>query len=196
MPQKEYSDFSLKNDGFASLFSGAIHQTPQDELIGMVLVNNDLFNNFINNEVNIKQILEQGTSVVNLPTYDVLQDRMFKLMGEIVVKVNADRGTPITSSPTASGIPGISVEERVSRAALGQQRYEENLAKGLKSETEPRVVTGKDVFTYSSEGIPVTSSQGTRSLGGKKKRVTRRPRKTYKNKTIKRSRKHKRTRRR
>ncbi len=117
-------------------------------------------------------------------------------MGEIVVKVNADRGTPITSSPTALGIPGISSEERASRAALGQQRYEENLAKGLKPQTEPRVVTGKDIFTYSNEGIPTTSSRGTRSLGGRKKRVTRRPRKTYKNKTIKHYRKHKKTRRR
>jgi hypothetical protein len=191
MSQKDYSEFSLKNDGFASLFSGAIHQTPEDQLVGMVLVNNDLFNNFINNEVNIKQILEQGTPVANLPTYDVLQDRMFNLMGEIVVKVNADRGTPITSSPLASGISGISVDERASRAALGQQKYEENIAKGLIK--KPEIVTGKDIFTYSSEGIPVTSTQGTRSKGGKKKRITRRHRKTYKNKTIKHCRKHKKT---
>ena len=202
MSQKEYSDFSLKNDGLASFFSGAIHQTPQDELIGMVLINNELFNNFINNEVNIKQILEQGTSVVNLPTYDVLQDRMFKLMGEIVVKVNADRGTPITSSPTASGIPGITSDERAKRAALSQQRYEENVAKGLiKPTRETGVVRGKEFFTY-SEGdkanmvTSTTSSQGTRSLGGKnrKRKITRKHRnKIYKNKTIKRSKKNKRT---
>jgi hypothetical protein len=196
MSQKEYSDFSLKNDGLVSLFSGAIHQTPQDELIGMVLVNNELFNNFINNEVNIKQILQQGTSVVNLPTYDVLQERMFKLMGEIVVKVNADRGTPITSSPTASGIPGISSEERASRAALGQQRYEENLAKGLiNPQKKTGIVDSKGIFTNSSEGILATSSQGTRTLGGKmrKRKITRRPLKTYKNKTIKHYRKNKKT---
>ena len=197
MTQKEYSDFSLKNDGLVSLFSGAIHQTPQDELIGMVLVNNELFNNFINNEVNIKQILQQGTSVINLPTYDVLQERMFKLMGEIVVKVNADRGTPITSSPTASGIPGISSEERASRAALGQQRYEENVAKGLiNPQKKTGIVDSKGIFTNSNEGILATSSsQGTRTLGGKmrKRKVTRRHRKAYKNKTIKRSKKNKRT---
>lgn len=105
MSQQEYHDFSLKNDCFASLFSGAIHQTPEEEAIGLVLVNNKLFNNFINNEVNIKQILEQGTSVDNLPNYNVLKDRMFKLMGEIVVKVNADRGTPIVTAPgLASGV--------------------------------------------------------------------------------------------
>jgi hypothetical protein len=196
MSQKEYSEFSLKNDGLGSLFSGAIHQTPQDELIGMVLVNNELFNNFINNEVNIKQILQQGTSVINLPTYDVLQERMFKLMGEIVIKVNADRGTPITSSPTASGITGISSEDRASRAALGQQRYEENLARGLiNPQKKTGIVDGTGIFTNSSEGILATSSQGTRSLGGKnrKRKITRKHRKTYKNKTIKHSRKNKRT---
>jgi hypothetical protein len=206
MSQKEYHEFSLKNDGFASTFSGAIHQTPEEEIVGMVLVNNKLFNNFINNEVNIKQILEEGTPVDNLPTFQVLKDGIFELMGEIVVKVNVDRGTPIasppttTSSSTASGIPGISAEERASRAALSQQKYEENKAKGLiKPYREPRTVTGKDIFKYSSEGVPVTSEtsgQGTRAKGGKKKKTTRRIRKSYKNKTIKRSRKHKRTRRR
>ena len=200
MTQKEYSEFSLKNDGLGSLFSGAIHQTPQDELIGMVLVNNELFNNFINNEVNIKQILQQGTSVINLPTYDVLQERMFKLMGEIVVKVNADRGTPITSSPTASGISGISSEDRASRAALGQQKYEENLAKGLiNPQRKTGIVDSKSIFTNSTgdqSNMVTSSSLGTRSLGGKnrKRKITRKHRnKTYKNKTIKRSKKNKRT---
>jgi hypothetical protein len=102
MSQQEYHEFSLKNDCFASVFSGAIHQTPEEEAIGLVLVNNKLFNNFINNEVNIKQILQQGTSVDNLPNYIVLKDRIFKLMGEIVVKVNSDRGTPIGASTSAS----------------------------------------------------------------------------------------------
>ena len=208
MSQKEYHEFSLKNDGLASTFSGAIHQTPEEEIIGMVLVNNKLFNNFINNEVNIKQILEEGTPVDNLPLFQVLKDGIFELMGEIVVKVNADRGTPIASPPTttslstASGIPGISAEERASRAELAQQKYEENLAKGLiKPYREPKIVTGKDIFTYSTGDsanmvTSSTSSQGTRAKGGKKKKTTRRQRKSYKNKTIKRSRKHKRTRRR
>jgi len=195
MSQKDYSEFSLKNDGFASMFSGAIHQTPQDELIGMVLVNNELFNNFINTEVNIKQILEQGTPVVNLPTYDILQERMFKLMGEIVVKVNADRGTPITPSPVASGISGISSDERASRAALGQQRYEENLAKGLiKPDRKTGIVSGTDYFTYGKKGDISNSTYKKTRGGGKKNKVTRkRHNKIYKNKTIKRSRKNRKT---
>jgi hypothetical protein len=194
MSQKDYSEFSLKNDGFASMFSGAIHQTPEDQLVGMVLVNNDLFNNFINNEVNIKQILEQGTPVVNLPTYDVLQERIFNLMGEIVVKVNADRGTPITSSPTASGIQGISSEERASRAALGQQRYEENLAKGLiKPDRKTGIVSGTDYFKNDETGDISNSTYKKSRTGGKKKRYTRRPLKTYKNKTIKHPKRFKKT---
>ncbi len=173
MEQSAYSEFSLKNDCFASTFLGSIHQTPEEEIIGSVLINNPLFNNFINNEVNIKQILEQGTPVENLPDYTVLQDRMFNLMGEIVVKVNADRGTPIgasaSASASASGIPGLSVEEQAVRAARGQQKYEENLAKGL---IKPQGIqdTSK-LFTY-SQGEPgnvVTSTTGQRTRGGKRR---------------------------
>jgi hypothetical protein len=214
MTQEEYSEFSLKNDGFASLFTGAIHQTPEEEVMGMFYVNNKLFNNFINNEVNIKQILQQGTPVENLPTSYDLKERMFKLMGEIVVKVNADRGTPIgstalptdsqptasqptDSTPSASGIAGISQEEAAARAARGQQKYEENLAKGL---IKPQGIqdTSK-LFTY-SQGEPgnvVTSTTGQRTRGGKRrsKRYLINKRKTIKKrfnkKTIKNiSRKH------
>ena len=226
MSQEEYYDFSLKNDGFASIFSGAIHQTPQEEIVGMVLVNNKLFNNFINNEVNFKQILEQGTSVDNLPNYEVLKDRIFRLMDEIVVKVNADRGTPIIPSDIASGIDdettntpseiktestdstssisGLTSEEqrrRIQKLSLGQQKYDENVAKGIINPTrEPRIVTGKDLFTYSKGDASnmvtsTTSSQGTRSRGGKKRKITKKRRnKIYKNKTIKRPKKHKKTR--
>ena len=193
MSQQEYHDFSLKNDCFASTFSGAIIQTPEDEAIGLSLISNKLFSNFINNEVNIKQILQEGTSVDNLPDYTVLKERMFKLMGEIVVKVNADRGTPIgatalpigatalptdsqptdsqptDTSPSASGIAGISQEEAAARAARGQQKYEENLAKGL---IKPQGIqdTSK-LFTY-SQGEPgnvVTSTTGQRTRGGKRR---------------------------
>lgn len=188
MSQQEYHDFSLKNDCFASIFSGAIIQTPEDEAIGLALISNKLFSNFINNEVNIKQILQEGTSVDNLPDYTVLKERMFKLMGEIVVKVNADRGTPIgatvlpidsqpiastalstETSPSASGIAGISQEDAAARAARGQQKYEENLAKGL---IKPQGIqdTSK-LFTY-SQGEPgnvVTSTTGQRTRGGKRR---------------------------
>lgn len=226
MSQQEYHDFSLKNDCFASTFSGAIIQTPEDQAIGVALINNKLFSNFINNEVNIKQVLQQGTSVDNLPTFDVLKERMFKLMGEIVVKVNLDRGTPIgatalptdsqptDSQPTTStalstdttasesGIAGISQEEAAARAARGQKKYEENVAKGI---IKPQGIqdTSK-LFTY-SQGEPgnvVTSTTGTKTrVGGKRskrylinKRKTIKKRPNKKTNTKKRYRRHRKTR--
>ena len=39
-----------------------------------------------------------------MPNYTVLKDRIFKLMGEIVVKVNSDRGTPIGATTTSSAL--------------------------------------------------------------------------------------------
>jgi len=199
---------------------GSIHQTPEEEIIGSVLINNPLFNNFINNEVNIKQILEQGTSVENLPDYTVLKDRMFKLMGEIVVKVNADRGTPIGASasssgvepvkeePTglASGIPGLSVEEqaaRVARLKEQQKKLQESPApkkRGLQDTSK--------LFTY-SEGKPsnVVTSTTSSSIGrrggkrskryiNKKRKITKRKKgsKTNRNKTLKKAKVYRRTR--
>jgi len=213
MDQKEYSEFSLKNDGLVSVFSGSIRQTPEDEAIGMVLVNNELFNNFINNEVNIKQIMEQGTPVQNLPSYDVLQDRMFNLMGEIVVKVNADRGTPVSAalgpSGLASGISGLSVDEqaaRVARLEEQQKKLEENVAK----EIVPRKTGLQDTSKLfaQSEGDQGDQSNmvtvGRRSTGGKrskryinkKRKVTkkRKANKLYKNKTLKKARIYRKTR--
>jgi hypothetical protein len=176
MTQEEYSEFSLKNDGFASLFTGAIHQTPEEEVMGMFYVNNKLFNNFINNEVNIKQILQQGTPVENLPTSYDLKERMFKLMGEIVVKVNEDRDTPIgaSTSASASGIPGLSVEEQAARVA----RLEEQQKK-LQESPAPKkrgLQNTSKLFTY-SEGQPgnvVMSSTGqTKGQRAGKKRSKR-----------------------
>ena len=221
MSQQDYFEFSLKNDSFAGLFSGAIHQDIDEEVIGMSLVNNELFRNFINNEVNIKEILQQGTPVENLPNYEVLKDRIFKIMSEIVVKVNADRGTPITEqgivTPTAeqgvaSGIPGISSAERASRAAIQQQKFEENKNLGITTPTSQfkpfdteNIRTGKDLFTYSTGSdeniVKSTTSSSSRSGGKKsrrnkqkKKKVTRKQRKSYKNTTKKVHKKHKKTR--
>jgi hypothetical protein len=217
MNQKEYSEFSLKNDSLISTFSGSINQTPEDEVIGMVLVNNELFNNFINNEVNIKQIMEQGTPVQNLPSYDVLQDRMFNLMGEIVVKVNADRGTPIGASASASGvepvtglafgIQGLSREEQAARIARLEKQQAARVAKG-NAQKKTGVQDTSKLFTY-SEGQPgnVVTSTTSSSIGrrggkrskryiNKKKKITKRKKggKTNKNKTLKRKRIHKKTR--
>ena len=178
MTQKEYSEFSLKNDSLVSVFSGSIRQTPEDEVIGMVLVNNKLFNNFINNEVNIKQIMEQGTPVQNLPSYEVLQDRMFNLMGEIVVKVNADRGTPIGTAPSglASGLSKVPVNLYLMPDAKKQQ----------------------PVYNTPSTYSSARSRGGKRSKRyiNKKRKITKRKKggKTNRNKTLKKAKVYRKTR--
>jgi len=198
MTKKDFSTFSLKNDSFTSVFAGAFHQDSDEEMFGMICLNNKLFNNFITNEVNIKQVLEQGTSVINLPNYNVLKEKIFKLMDEIVVKVNSDRGTPLSFSIPIS--PALQAE-RIARSEQKQQSYQENLAKGLiKPEKKTGITYGRDIFTYSPEVdktnmvASTTSSQGTRSRGGKKRKITRKRRNVYRIKTVKRHKKNKKTR--
>ena len=190
MSQQEYFEFSLKNDSFAGLFSGSVSQDKDEEAIGISLINNKLFANFINNEVNIKEILQQGTPVENLPNYQVLKDRIFKLMGEIVIKVNADRGTPIIGrDPVAAGVP-----VRAKLVLVPPER-----------KTGIHTLQDYPTKTTDTDGVIVNStSSSTRSgTGGKKsrrnkqkkkKKVTRKQRKTYKNNTKKVHKKHKKTR--
>ena len=208
--QSNYYTFSLKNDSFAGLITGSIHQTLDEEILGMVLVNNKLFKNFIVNEVNIKDILESGTSVDNLPNYQVLKDRIFNLLGEINSKVNSDRGTPLTvlgSQGVDDGIYSISLEERAKRASLGQQKYDEiqrNKNQPLKPFDKSKIMLGKDIFSYSSgsdENSIKSTTSSSRSKGGKKtrrhnkykKKHTIRQKKIYKSRTKKQHKIHKKT---
>lgn len=106
LTQQDYYTFALKNDSFASLITGAIHLTPDEEVLGFVLLDSELFKNFINVEVNIKQILEQGTAETDLPSHVVLKNRIADIMARIVAKVNNDRGTPLdtVNDAVASGV--------------------------------------------------------------------------------------------
>jgi hypothetical protein len=119
-----------------------------------------LFNNFINNEVNIKNILEQGTQIDNLPTYNVLKDKIYNLLSRIVSKINIDRGTPenninininnmdylqipesqsnddrINNDIIAKGIPGLSSQERLQRIEEQQKQSLLNPKPMLESNT-------------------------------------------------------------
>ena len=179
LTQQEYFEFSLKNDSFGGLFSGSVSQDLEEETIGIRLVNNKLFTNFINNEVNIKEILQQGTPVENLPNYDVLQNRIFKLMGEIVVKVNADRGTPIGNTVgVAAGI-------------------QEKIDMSTPTSSPPSIDYAKLYPT--SNTLESQSNTPLLGFGGKTKKnkksakhkKSRKSKKTYKNRTRKHSKKHK-----
>ena len=182
MKQSDYYTFSLKNDCFASLITGAVQQTPADEALGAVFINNALFSNFIAREVNIKQILEQGTPASNLPRYEVLKDRIFKLMQEIVIKVNADRGTPIVPRDTAAGVTGIpSPADRALQAERGQRRYlaKQSISPIQKSEPtlkpfdKSRIIDTSKMFNYSNGSsentVRSSSTSSNRSRSGGKK---------------------------
>ena len=58
MSQKDYYTFSLKNDCFSGLITGSFHLDIEEEILGFIFLDSELFKNFINNEVNIKEILE------------------------------------------------------------------------------------------------------------------------------------------
>lgn len=135
--QQDYYTFALKNDSFASLITGAIHLTPDEEVFGFVLLDSELFKNFINNEVNIKQILEQGTTETDLPSHLVLKNRIAYIMTRIVTKVNIDRGTHIV---TANDDVAFGVKPQIEETAFGlsevKPSYEEIKAERLKKKTE------------------------------------------------------------
>ena len=124
MSQEDYYDFSLKNDSFASLISGSIHLTPEEEVLGFVFLRTELFKNFINVEVNIKQIVEQGTPVEGLPSYMDLKDRIYNLIHRIVAKVNADRGTPLAAEIDDVIAAGIKIPDDAMNVDEQQPREE------------------------------------------------------------------------
>lgn len=131
--QQDYYTFALKNDSFSSLITGSIHLTPDEEVLGFVLLDSDLFKNFINVEVNIKQILEQGTVETDLPSHVVLKNRIGDIMTRIVAKVNIDRGTPLdtVNDAVASGVkPPVADGALV--PSIPKPSYEEIKAERLK----------------------------------------------------------------
>ena len=139
--QQDYYTFALKNDSFASLITGAIHLTPDEEVLGFVLLDSELFKNFINVEVNIKEILERGTSETDLPSHMVLKNRISDIMTRIVTKVNNDRGTPleVANDAVASGVKPVMEEvmEEGNGALSGvKPSYEEIKAQRLKKKAE------------------------------------------------------------
>jgi hypothetical protein len=193
IPQEDFSTFSLKNDSFSNLIMGTFHSNPEEDIAAFILLDSDLFNNFINKEVNIKNILQQGTQIDNLPTYNVLKDKIYNLLSRIVSKINIDRGTPenninnmeyLQAPPSqsndaiAKGIPGLSTQERLQRIEEQQKQSLLNPKPALESDIlrpfDPsRQKSALDVSTF-SDGDPsnmVTSKMSTNiGRGGKTKK--------------------------
>jgi hypothetical protein len=208
MSQDGYYDFSLKNDSFASLISGSIHLTPEEEVLGFVFLRSELFKNFINVEVNIKQILEEGTPVEGLPSYMDLKDRIYNLIHRIVVKVNVDRGTPLAADIDDAIAAGIQipddaiVEDIQTPDAIVEDIQTPDNAVVEDIQTPDDANKQKMInFRFKRPGnrLPLTTIP-TRVRGGKmtknrcKKRVsTRKNKKTKLIKSSKKTRKHKRS---
>jgi hypothetical protein len=210
IPQEDFSTFSLKNDSFSNLIMGTFHSNPEEDIAAFILLDSDLFNNFINKEVNIKNILQQGTQIDNLPTYNVLKDKIYNLLSRIVSKINIDRGTPennITvnnmeylqtppsqsSDAIAKGIPGLSTQERLQRIEEQQKQSLLNPKPALESDTlrpfDPsRQKTALDVSTFSNgdSSNMVTSNLSTNvgniGRGGKTKKYRKKQTKRKTNK--------------
>ena len=182
MSQQEYFEFSLKNDSFGGLFSGSVSQDLEEETIGLRLVNNKLFTNFINNEVNIKEILQTGTPVIDLPNYEVLKERIFKIMGEIVVKVNADRGTPIGNTDgVAAGI-----QEKIDMSTPTSSPPSIDYAK--------LYPTSNTLESQSNTPLLGFGGKTKKNKKSRKHKKSRKSKKSYKNRTRKHSKKHKKSR--
>ena len=196
IPQEDFSTFSLKNDSFSNLIMGTFHSNPDEDISAFILLDSDLFNNFINNEVNIKNILEQGTQIDNLPTYNVLKDKIYNLLSRIVSKINIDRGTPENninininsmdylqtpesqSNEIAKGIPGLSTQERLQRIEEQQKQSLLNPKPMLDSSTlrpfdlsRQKSSLGVSTFSDGDTSNMVTSKISTNvSRGGKTKK--------------------------
>jgi hypothetical protein len=210
IPQEDFSTFSLKNDSFSNLIMGTFHSNPEEDIAAFILLDSDLFNNFINKEVNIKNILQQGTQIDNLPTYNVLKDKIYNLLSRIVSKINIDRGTPennITvnnmeylqtppsqsSDAIAKGIPGLSTQERLQRIEEQQKQSLLNPKPALESDTlrpfDPsRQKTALDVSTFSNGDSSnmvtsnLSSNVGNIGRGGKTKKYRKKQTKRKTNK--------------
>ena len=141
MPEDGFSTFTLKNDSFSNLIMGTVHSTLDEDIAAFILLDSDLFNHFINNEVNIKGILDEGTPTENLPTYIILKEQIFTLLQRISSKINMDRGTP-----------EINIVDEV------QTSSNESI---LPSETEenPEINPEENINNITAKGIPGLSTQ-------------------------------------
>lgn len=90
MEQSEYYNFSLKNDTLASLITGSIHLNAREEQSGVDLLTNSVFKQFINEEVNFKQMLGEDIPSEGL-TYVTLQQNVLALLKTIAAKIKNDR---------------------------------------------------------------------------------------------------------
>ena len=169
--QEDYYTFSLINDSFSTLITGAIHLTPDEEVLGFVLLDSELFKNFINKEVKIKEIIEQGTSETELKSYVVLKNRIENIMSQIVTKVNIDRGTPIdTANAVASGVKPSYEEIKAERLKKKAEEDEKTRAQQMEMMKKMQnLQTGRPNTMKKNRPESYTKVISSQSAGGSNK---------------------------
>jgi len=193
--QDDYYMISLKNGMFSNLINGDIILTDAEEQFGLTLIESDLFKNFIN-DVDIKNILLEGSEVTNIPEYTVLQDNVYNLLSNIVIKINVDRNSSQNNinQSNVNIIMATPIEdEKVTPS--DQQSPSKDVAMGV-SYKLPSLQRQLPFIArqpnFSSLGL--TRAQGGKSKKYKiKKKLTRKPHPKKLKKTQKKAKVHKRT---
>lgn len=191
LTQDECRMFCLKNGMFGSMF-GDIIVKPGDfeEVSGLLFLNSPLFLDFINNKVNLKQILQTPEEIPAQTddSEDKLEEQIDIILNKIVEKINIDRlgnlsqmDIPLVYVTEPSDVAG-KVEEINIEKSPKQFDLNKLLLPSYKSSSVSKLA--KYTPSQRSEG-------GTRKYRNKKKHTTRGKRKTYKNKTIKKHRRNK-----
>ena len=204
--------FTMKNDIFGGQIVGntLINDGDSDELIGNLFMSTPLVSKFINDEVNLSQIILAELNQEQLPVDDIndssvytskLKSQINNILDKIVNKISIDR----TGNPPDLSIPeGIDVSMDNSE----ESPVEETLPtiQSSKKYQPFKMQTGftdysqmKDLnpmgFNWGSFGQGQTAIGGTKKTNRKRK-YTRRPKKSNKKRSIRKRRinKHKKTR--
>jgi hypothetical protein len=209
-----YSQVSSYTESLTHDISGKINFDPVTLQEGPIYLNSEFFSDFAHN-IDVNRIFS------NIPDYDSFDEEAFRnevlaFSVEVAEQIMIDRG--IRPATPINPIQGITPQQRLEAIQAQQARaelkkrgrdndQEDDLAEGIQKRKplypfDPsRQKRGSDIFTY-SDGDPSnmvystsSSSKRARTVGGKKKKTRRKNRKSYKNKTYKRMRKHRKTRR-
>ena len=177
--QNDYFTFSLKNDGFSSVIIGSIQLNEYEEFVGFALLKSDLFKQFINNEVNIKTILQEGTPVENLPSYQILQVKIYNMLSKISKKITNDRGISLNETPVE-----IDVSSETTMSPISNDNMNVNKSK-INKPMNPLLYRNPNRRSPTTSSSPTRISAGSKNLKKTLKKHAKRVKNTKKQKVQK-----------
>ena len=187
--------FTMINGIFSNYFCGTVKLSEEDNKIAQIYINNPLFGNFINNEVDFKNLFEKSEESLNInietpesieETMNKLQEDVFNDIVEITKIIEADYRE---EKPTISSSQELDLNKNVTDKQLSDPTFNRGqLMNRPPSRISPSMMVPRQ-----------TRSQGgkkkTKKRNNKKKRKNRKTNKkkskTRKNKTRKNKRKTK-----